>query len=53
MKVIVYKAKDGWRWQARARNGRILANSAEGYTKRKHAVRMATRITMRQPEVQP
>lgn len=32
MKFHYYKARDGqWRWRLRARNGRIIADSAEGY----------------------
>jgi uncharacterized protein YegP (UPF0339 family) len=34
-KVQVYKDAAGkWRWRARARNGRIVADSAEGYSRR-------------------
>jgi uncharacterized protein YegP (UPF0339 family) len=31
--------KQVWRWRARARNGRIIADSAEGYSTRRGAVR--------------
>jgi len=31
MKIHIYKAKDGWRWRAVARNGRIVADGGEGY----------------------
>jgi len=32
VKVEVYRGKDGgWRWRVKARNGRIVADSAEGY----------------------
>lgn len=30
----IYKARDGWRWRAKARNGRIIAESGEAYTRR-------------------
>ena len=33
MEVEVYKAKDGWRWRKTAANGRIVAESGEGYTR--------------------
>jgi hypothetical protein len=41
-RVTVYPdAKREWRWRAVSANGRNLANSGEGYTKRAHAARMA------------
>ena len=30
-KIHLYKARDGWRWRAVARNGRIVAESGEAY----------------------
>lgn len=33
--VKVYRARDGWRWRIRARNGRILADGAEAYKERR------------------
>lgn len=41
MKVEIYKQKGEWRWRIRARNGRILAVSSEGYKGRHHCARMA------------
>ena len=38
VKVKVYKAKDGWRWQMK-RGGRIVADSGEAYTERGHCKR--------------
>ena len=36
MKLVTYKDDAGeWRWRLRANNGRILADSGEGY-KRRH-----------------
>ena len=32
MKFHIYKAKDGWRWRLRARNGRIVADSGQAYS---------------------
>jgi len=29
--VEMYQAKDGWRWRARAANGKIVADGAEAY----------------------
>ena len=31
---VAYRAKDGWRWHLRARNGLIIAESGEAYTRR-------------------
>ena len=31
MIIQVYKAKDGWRWRVKARNGRLIAESGEAY----------------------
>lgn len=37
--VRFYKDGNGeWRWQVKARNGRIVADSAEGYTSKSNAV---------------
>lgn len=40
----VYEAKDGWRWRLAARNGRIVADSAESYSRRGDACRAADRV---------
>lgn len=32
--IDIYKAKDGWRWRVHAKNGKIVAESGEGYTSR-------------------
>ena len=34
----VYKAKDGWRWALKAKNGRIVADSGEAYTRKDSAL---------------
>ncbi len=34
MTVTVYKAKDGYRWRAKSRNGRIVAESGEAYVRK-------------------
>lgn len=40
MNVEVYRDSAGhWRWRARARNGRIIADGAEGYASRRNALR--------------
>jgi uncharacterized protein YegP (UPF0339 family) len=37
MKVDIYCAGDGWRWHVRAKNGRIVAESGEAYTRERDA----------------
>jgi uncharacterized protein YegP (UPF0339 family) len=38
MKIVYYQDKRGeWRWRARAKNGRIVAESGEGYKRRSRA----------------
>lgn len=34
MKLIIWKAKDGWRWHVKARNGKLVAESGESYKRR-------------------
>ena len=47
MKIEIYKQKGEWRWRIKARNGRILAVSSEGYKAKRHCERMAFRcVTM-------
>ena len=39
---MVYRDAAGlWRWRARAANGRIVADGAEGYVNRRNAYRAA------------
>jgi uncharacterized protein YegP (UPF0339 family) len=40
----VYRSKNGWRWRAKARNGKIVADSAEAYVNYAHAVRMVRKV---------
>lgn len=51
-KLIVYEARDGWRWRLKATNGRIIADSGEAYT-RFSGVRRAVKafLLMRCPKV--
>ena len=45
MKFIIWKDAAGqWRWTLRARNNKIIADSAEGYRSRRHCVAMCKRI---------
>ena len=34
----VYKGKDGWRWALKAKNGRIIADSGESFTRKETAL---------------
>lgn len=40
----VYRARDGWRWRITGRNNRIMADSAEAYTRKYDCVRAIDRI---------
>ena len=40
-----YKAADGWRWRLVARNGRIVADSAEAYSTPRNCDRAIATIT--------
>ena len=42
--ITLYCAPDGWRWRYTASNGRILADSGQGYSRRADAVRGACRV---------
>jgi len=39
MKIHIYKAKDGYRWRAKKRNGKIIAEGGEAYTRKAGAER--------------
>lgn len=39
MDIEIYRARDGWRWRARMKNGRIVAESGEAYTRKRDAFR--------------
>ena len=41
MKITVYRAKDGWRWHAKADNGRIVSESGEAYDDKSYAIKAA------------
>ena len=42
--IALYRAPDGWRWRYVAHNGRVLADSGQGYSRRVDAVRGACRV---------
>lgn len=43
---VVYHAEDGWRWRLVARNGRIVAESGEAYSRRTDCHNMARRVNV-------
>ena len=43
--VTIYRAHDGWRWRYTTPNGRILADSGQGYTRRIDCINGAMRVT--------
>ena len=45
MRFEIYPDKRGlWRWRLKARNGRTVADSGEGYASRTNAFRAARRV---------
>jgi len=46
MKLNIYKSRDGWRWRLLAHNGRIVADSAEAYTRSYDAKKSFLKIEM-------
>lgn len=45
MKFHIYQdARGEWRWRLKARNGRIVADSGEGYVRQGNAVRAAEMV---------
>lgn len=45
MKIVVYRDGVGeWRWRIVARNGRVVADSGEGYKRRTACAAMALKI---------
>ncbi len=44
--VVYQDRKKEWRWRLVASNGKIVADSAEGYKKKAHAVKMINRIRL-------
>jgi len=44
--VIVYRRADGdWGWAVKARNGRLIATSGEGFKRPGYATKVAMRVT--------
>ena len=48
MRFEIYPDKKGlWRWRLKARNGRIVADSGQGYVRRWNAFRAAREVRCR------
>jgi len=43
-RLVIYHARDGWRWRLVAKNGRIVAESGEAYEMLSNAKRAAGRL---------
>lgn len=44
-RITIYRDSAGqYRWRMQARNGRIIADSAEGYASRRNAIRAAETV---------
>ena len=43
-RLVIYHARDGWRWRLVAKNGRIVAESGEAYEALSNAERAAGRL---------
>ena len=41
--LVIYKAKDGWRWRI-MRSGRIIAESGEAYTRKPQRAKLIARL---------
>lgn len=50
-RLTVYRAADGWRWNYRAANGRIMADSAEAYTERNKCLWAACQVFDLHPDL--
>lgn len=45
IKFVVYQDdNEEWRWTLVSSNGKIIADSGEGYQKKSHCIKMANRI---------
>lgn len=42
--LSIYKARDGYRWRLVARNGRLIADSGEAYSRKADAKRAVWRL---------
>lgn len=52
MKFVIYRdRKKEWRWRIVAKNGKVIADSAEGYKRRGHAYKMAWKLATNTFEV--
>jgi uncharacterized protein YegP (UPF0339 family) len=52
MKMVVYRAQDGWRWRAEAANGEIVSESGEAYENKSYAMEAARRFGPADAEIE-
>jgi uncharacterized protein YegP (UPF0339 family) len=52
MKMVVYRAQDGWRWRAEAANGEIVRESGEAYENKSYAMEAARRFGPADAEIE-
>lgn len=51
MNIVFYKdERSEWRWRVRAKNGRIVADSGEGYSSKSNAKRAWNNFLLALPE---
>ena len=43
-RMLVYHAKDGWRWRLKAQNGNIIADSGQAYVRQRNALDAARMV---------
>jgi hypothetical protein len=52
VKLVVYKAKDGFRWRCVADSGKIVSESGEVFEKRTYALQAAERFGPADAEIE-
>jgi uncharacterized protein YegP (UPF0339 family) len=52
MKMVVYRAQDGWRWRAEAANGEVVSESGEAYENKAYALEAARRFGPHDAEIE-
>jgi uncharacterized protein YegP (UPF0339 family) len=52
LKIVVWKAKDGFRWKTIAENGKIVSESGEAYERQTYALEAAERFRPADAEVE-
>lgn len=45
-KIVIYEAKDGWRWHLKSSNGKITAESGEAYSTKRNVKNAVNRLSI-------